>query len=146
IAPWDNKVMRHALSNAINRRQIVDVVYEGAGGDGAVSNFIFPTYKALQPYRDGAKDILDPTIEYNADKAHQLIESQGYTMGGDGHYVGPDGTTLSLDVLGPPFMEPWGRMVVQQLQAVGVEANLKCIEGRIFSDETRRGQFTGDGD
>jgi peptide/nickel transport system substrate-binding protein len=141
IAPWDNKVMRHALSNAMNRRQIVDVVYEGAGGDSAVSNFIFPTYKALQPYHDAAKDILDPTIEYNPDKAHQLIESQGYTMGGDGHYVGPDGTTLSLDVVGPPFMEPWGRMVVQQLQAIGVDANLRLIEWGIFRDQTGRGQF-----
>jgi len=73
IAPWDNKVMRHALSNSLNRRQIVDVVYEGAGGDAAVSNFIFPTYKALEPYRDAAKDILDPTVAYNPDMAHQLI-------------------------------------------------------------------------
>jgi peptide/nickel transport system substrate-binding protein len=143
VAPWDNKVMRHALSNAMNRRQIVDVVYEGAGGDSAVSNFIFPTYKALQPYRDAAKDILDPTVAYDPDKAHQLIESQGYTMGGDGHYVGPDGTTLSLDVVGPPFMEPWGRMVVQQLQAIGVDSNLRLIEWGIFRDQTGRGNFTG---
>jgi peptide/nickel transport system substrate-binding protein len=143
IAPWDNKVMRHAMSNALDRRQIVDVVYEGAGGDSAVSNFIFPTYKALQPYRDAAKDILDPTVAYNPDLAHQLIESQGYTMGGDGHYVGPDGTTLSLDVVGPPFMEPWGRMVVQQLQAIGVDANLRLIEWGIFRDQTGRGMFTG---
>jgi len=36
----------------MNRRQIVDVVYEGAGGDAAVSNFIFPTFRtdaAIQP-------------------------------------------------------------------------------------------------
>jgi peptide/nickel transport system substrate-binding protein len=143
IAPWDKKEMRHALSFAMNRRQIVDVVYEGAGGDAAVSNFIFPTYKALQPYHDAAKDILDPTVQFNPDMAHQLIESQGYTMGGDGHYVGPDGTTLSLDVVGPPFMEPWGRMVVQQLQAVGVDSNLRLIEWGIFRDQTGRGNFTG---
>jgi len=142
IAPWDNKVMRHALSYAMNRRQIVDVVYEGAGGDSAVSNFIFPTYKALQPYRDAGKDILAPLAEYSPDKAHQLIESQGYTLNGD-KYVGPDGTTLSLDVVGPPFMEPWGRMVVQQLNAVGVDANLRLIEWGIFRDQTGRGNFTG---
>jgi peptide/nickel transport system substrate-binding protein len=143
IAPWDNKVMRHALSYAMDRQQIVNVVYEGAGGAGAISNFIFPTYKALQPYRDAASDILAPLSEFNQDKSHQLIESQGYTMGGDGHYVGPDGNTLSLDVVGPPFMEPWGRMVVQQLQAVGVDSNLRLIEWGIFRDQTGRGNFTG---
>jgi ABC-type transport system substrate-binding protein len=121
--------MRHALSYAMNRRQIVDVVYEGAGGDGAVSNFIFPTYKALQPYRDAAKDILAPLAEYNPDKSHQLIESQGYTLNGD-KYVGPDGTTLSLDVVGPPFMEPWGRLVVQQLNAAGVDRARQFHGGR----------------
>ncbi|HLZ29853.1 MAG TPA: ABC transporter substrate-binding protein [Chloroflexota bacterium] len=143
IAPWDNKIMRHAVSYAMDRQAIVNVVYEGAGGASAISNFIFPTYKALQPYRDAASDILAPLAEFNLDKSHQLIESQGYTMGGDGHYVGPDGTTLSLDVVGPPFMEPWGRMVVQQLQAAGVDANLRLIEWGIFRDQTGRGNFTG---
>jgi peptide/nickel transport system substrate-binding protein len=144
VSPWDKKEMRWALSYAMNRRQIVDVVYEGAGGDSAVSNFIFPTYKALQPYRDAAKDILAPLAEFNPDKSHQLIEGQGYTMdSGSGKYVGPDGTTLSLDVIGPPFMEPWGRMVVQQLNAVGVDANLRLIEWGIFRDQTGRGNFTG---
>jgi len=80
VAPWDNKVMRHALSYAIDRQQIVNVVYEGAGGAGAISNFIFPTYKALQPYRDAASDILAPLSEFNLDKSHQLIESQGYKL------------------------------------------------------------------
>ena len=51
--------------------------------------------------------------------------------------------TLALDVVGPPFMEPWGRMVVQQLQAVGVDANLRLIEWGIFRDQTGRGNFTG---
>ena len=144
IAPWDNKVMRHALSYAMDRQQIVNVVYEGAGGAGAISNFIFPTYKALQPYRDAAQEILAPLAEFNLDKSHQLIESQGYKMdSGSGKYVGPDGTTLSLDVVGPPFMEPWGRMVVQQLNAAGVDANLRLIEWGIFRDQTGRGNFTG---
>jgi len=144
IAPWGNKVMRHALSYAMDRQQIVNVVYEGAGGAGAISNFIFPTYKALQSYRDAAQEILAPLAEFNLDKSHQLIESQGYTMdSGSGKYVGPDGTTLSLDVVGPPFMEPWGRMVVQQLNAAGVDANLRLIEWGIFRDQTGRGNFTG---
>jgi peptide/nickel transport system substrate-binding protein len=144
ISPWDKKEMRWGLSYALNRRQIVDVVYEGAGGDSAVSNFIFPTYKALQPYRDAAQEILAPIAEYNPEKSRQMIESQGYRLdGGSGKYVGPDGTTLSLDVVGPPFMEPWGRMVVQQLSAAGVDANLRLIEWGIFRDQTGRGNFTG---
>ena len=58
IAPWDKKEMRHALSYAMNRQQIVDVVYEGAGRRHPISSS--PTYKALQPYLDAVKDILAP--------------------------------------------------------------------------------------
>ena len=140
VAPWDNKVMRHALSYAMDRQQIVNVVNEGVG---APTNFIFPTYKAMQPYIDGGQDILATAGvgDFNLDTAHQLIESQGYKTDGSGHYVAPDGTTLSLDIVAPPFMEPWARMAVQQLQTAGVDANLRLIEWGIFRDQTGRGQF-----
>lgn len=141
VSPWDKKEMRHALSYALDRQQIVNVVYEGVGQP---SNFIFPTYKALQPYMDAGQDTLAPIGEFNLDKSHQLIESQGYTLdSGSGKYVGPDGKTLSLDIVAPPFMEPWGRMVVQQLQTAGVDSNLRLIEWGIFRDQTGRGQFEG---
>src|SRR6266849_5315208 len=41
VAPWDNKVIRHALSYAMDRQQTVNVVNEGVG---KTSNFSFPTY------------------------------------------------------------------------------------------------------
>jgi len=139
VAPWDNKVMRHAVSYAMDRQQIVNVVNEGVG---APSNFIFPTYKAMQPYIDAGQDTLNSNGigEFSIEKSHQLIESQGYTMDGSGHYA-LNGKTLSMDIVAPPFMEPWGRMAVQQLQADGVDANLRLIEWGIFRDQTGRGQF-----
>jgi len=139
VKPWDKKEMRWALSYAINRQQIVDVVNEGAG---QVSNFIFPTYKAMQPYLDAAKDILAPMGEFNPAKSKQLIEGQGYKLdAGTGKYVGPDGKTLSLNIVAPPFMEPWARMVVQQLNAAGIDAAMRIIEWGVFRDQTGRGQF-----
>lgn len=140
VAPWDKKEMRWALSYAINRQQIVDVVNEGAG---AVSTFIFPAYQALQPYQEAINDIVAPIGEFNQDKSRELIESQGYTLdAGTGMYVGPDGATLSLDIVLPPFMEPWARMVSQQLNDVGIDAVLRILEWGVFRDQTGRGQFT----
>jgi peptide/nickel transport system substrate-binding protein len=139
VQPWDKKEMRWALSYAMNRQQIVDVVNEGAG---ATSSFIFPAYKALQPYQDAIKDIIAPIGEFNLDKSHALIEGQGYKLdAGTGKYVGADGKPLSLDIVAPPFMEPWARMVVQQLNDVGIDAALRTLEWGIFRDQTGRGQF-----
>src|SRR5207247_3221211 len=69
VKPWDKKEMRWALSYAMNRQQIVDVVNEGAG---ATSSFIFPDYKAMKPYQDAIKDIIAPIGEFNLDKSHKL--------------------------------------------------------------------------
>jgi peptide/nickel transport system substrate-binding protein len=138
IAPWDRKEMRWALSNMVNRQQIVDVVYEG---QGAASNFIFPTYPAMQPYLAAAQDILAPIGEYNPERSRSLIEAQGYTMDGSGKFVGADGRPLTLDVVGPPFMEPWARIIVQQLNAGGIDAALRIQEWGAFRDQTGRGHF-----
>ncbi len=142
IAPWNSKEMRHALSYAIDRQAIVNVVYEGVG---QTSNFIFPTYPAMQQYIDAGKPILDAAGvgQYDPDKAKEIIQGQGFTMDSSGKWVGADGQNLSIDIVGPPFMEPWGRMVVQQLQAVGIDANLRLIEWGVFRDQVNRGQFTG---
>lgn len=140
VAPWDKKEMRWALSYAINRQQIVDVVNEGAG---ATSSFIFPDYQAMKPFQDAIAEIVAPIGEFNQEKSRELIESQGYTLdAGTGMYVGPDGSTLSLDIVLPPFMEPWARMVSQQLNDVGIDAVLRILEWGVFRDQTGRGQFT----
>jgi peptide/nickel transport system substrate-binding protein len=139
IAPWDKKEMRWALSYAMDRQQIVDVVNEGAG---ATSSFIFPIYRAMTPYLDAAQSTLAPIGEFNLDKSRQLIEGQGYRMdSGTGKFVSADGKTLSLDVVAPPFMEPWARMVVQQLNAAGIDGALRIQEWGAFRDQTGRGQF-----
>ena len=140
VPPWDNKEMRWALSYAINRQQIVDVVNEGAG---ATSNFIFPAYEALAPFQEAINEIVAPIGEFNQDKSRELIEKNGYTLdAGTGKYVGADGATLTLDIVLPPFMEPWARMVSQQLNDVGIDAVLRVLEWGVFRDQTGRGQFT----
>lgn len=139
VEPWDKKEMRWALSYAINRQQIVDVVNEGAG---ATSNFIFPAYQGMEPYSNAIKDIVAPIGEFNVEKSHALLEGQGYELDpASGKFKDPDGKTLTLDIVYPPFMEPWARMVAQQLNEAGFDAVLRVLEWGVFRDQTGRGQF-----
>ena len=78
VKPWDKKEMRWALSYAMNRQQIVDVVNEGAG---ATSTFIFPAYEAMQPYQDAIKDIIAPIGEFNLDKSNAVDRGPGLQAG-----------------------------------------------------------------
>jgi len=141
VEPWDKKEMRWALSYSFNRQQMADVLYEGATVPAA---FIFPDYAGMQPYYDAIKEIIAPIAEYNPDKARELIEAQGYTLdAGSGKYVDANGKNLSIDVVLPPFMESVARLVVQQLNEIGIDAVLRIIEWGIFRDQTGRGQFEG---
>ncbi|MBI1297542.1 hypothetical protein GC175_21595 [bacterium] len=141
VEPWGNKEMRWALSYAFNRQQMADVLYEGATVPAA---FIFPDYPAMQPYLDEIADIIAPIAEYNPDRAREIIESQGYTLNeGSGFYEDANGENLSIDIVAPPFMENVARLVVQQLNQVGIDAVLRILEWGIFRDQTGRGQFEG---
>jgi peptide/nickel transport system substrate-binding protein len=141
VPPWDKKEMRWALSNAFNRQQFVDVIWEGTSAPAA---FIFPDYPAMLPYLEAIQEIIAPIAEYNPDRAHELIEGQGYTLdAGTGKYVSADGETLSIDVVAPPFMQDVATLAVQQLNDIGIDAVLRILEWGIFRDETGRGQFEG---
>lgn len=141
VEPWGQKEMRWALSNALNRQQIVDVIWEGAS---VPAGFIFPDYPGMMPYLDAIEDIIAPIKEYNPDRARELIEGQGYTLDeGTGFYVDADGANLSIDVVAPPFMEQVATLVVQQLNAAGIDAVLRILEWGIFREQTGRGQFEG---
>jgi len=144
VAPWDNKEMRWALSYAIDREKMNQVVYEGTG---APAGFIFPDYPAMQPYIAAIKDMITPVMQFDQAKSKQLIESQGYKLdSGSGKYVGPDGKNLSIDVVAPPFMQTPATFVVQNLNDVGVDAVLRIIEWGIFREQTGQGHFEGSTD
>ncbi|MEX1019129.1 MAG: ABC transporter substrate-binding protein [Litorilinea sp.] len=143
VEPWGNKEMRWALSHALNRQQIVDVIHEGAT---VPANFIFPDYEGMMPYIEAIEDIVAPIGEYNVERAHELIEANGYTLNDAGVFVDADGATLSIDVVAPPFMDQVGTIVVQQLSDAGIDAVLRILEWGIFREQTGRGQFEGSTD
>jgi peptide/nickel transport system substrate-binding protein len=139
VEPWGQKEMRWALTHALNRQQINDVIFEGGTVPAA---FIFPDYAGMMPYIEAIEDIVAPIAEYNPDKARELIEGQGYTFNQSSRlYVGPDGSNLSVDVVAPPFMEQIATLVVQQLNEVGIDAVLRIMEWGLFRENTGRGQF-----
>lgn len=73
IKPFDDVRVRKALQMGINRQEILDSVYEGAG---VIANGIYP--ESMVGYN---KDL--PPIEYNPEKAKALLAEAGYADGFD---------------------------------------------------------------
>src|SRR3954452_10694880 len=82
---------RFALNFAIDRQQLIDKVYQGAGLPG--TTIIPPSYPQWQYKPD------DPNaFAYDPDKANQLLDDAGYTVGSDGWRTETNGDPLKLQL------------------------------------------------
>ena len=144
VAPWDNKNMRWAVNYAIDRNQIVSIAYEGTT---LPSKSFFPAYPPLNKLVDAseAAGVFDryPLQVHDPDKAKQLIEAQGYTMGSDGFYQ-KDGQQLGLTITTSDTATEHQRIIaveVEQLQAVGINAVQKNEAEAVWAQNREMGNF-----
>ena len=117
-APFDNEKVHQAISYAINRQQILDMVADGHGA--AVGSSIYPKL---------AKYFLPELVnyyEYNPEKAKQLLAEAGY----------PNGFDMSIAVISSyqPHMDT-AEVVVEQLRAIGVNAEVVPMDEATWADQ-----------
>ncbi len=135
-APFDNVKVRKALTMAINKKAIIDAVYQGAGQ--VAKNLIPPT---MWSYNN---DIPDDT--YDPEGAKKLLQEAGVT-------------TLTTDLWAMPVSRPYNpnaQRVAEMIQAdwaaIGVTANIVSYEWTEYRErgkqKDRKGPFqigwTGD--
>lgn len=121
VKPFDDPDVRWALSYYMNRQQIVDVGWAGAGSLYPVT---MPSYPGLRPYVDSIKDLLEkyPTLEYNVQKGDALLEKKGFKKGSDGIWVDPTGKPMKFEILGSNTFAAVGPVVQELLKRAGIDA------------------------
>ena len=136
--------MRWAVNYAIDRDQIVKVSYEGTT---LPSRFFFPAYPPLNKLVNGADEAglfkKYPLWTHDPAKAKQIIESKGWTMGGDGYYQ-KDGKQLSLLITTDESATEHQRIAsveVEQLQAVGINATQRNEASAVWQENRNFGRF-----
>lgn len=135
-APFDNLLVRQALSHAIDRQEIVDTALEGVGGIPAIGPLSsidqWSANKDLKPY------------EFDPSKAKELLEQAGINdSDGDGW----------LEFLGKPFEisiktytsraenKPSAEVVAAQLEKIGIKTSLEIVESGTFSTDLADGNY-----
>lgn len=118
-APFDNPLVREALSIAINRQAIVDTINSGVGepADAIIAPGVFGYYSTGVP-------------EYNPERAKELLAEAGY----------PNGFSTTLWV-----NENQGRIEICQaimamLMDIGVECKLESMEFGSYISRTSAGE------
>jgi len=123
--PFDNKMVRQALNMAVNKKAILDAVFQGAGQPA--KNPIPPT---LWSYNDKVKE-----YAYDPAKAKEMLAKAGY----------PNGAEVELWYL--PVTRPYnpdGKRMAELIQAdwekVGIKAKLLTFEWGEYRKRSKTGE------
>jgi peptide/nickel transport system substrate-binding protein len=102
------------------------------GGQGVPESWLGDTFDSLTAY------------ETSTDQATQVLEDAGYSKSG-GTWQGPDGNTVSLDLVYPGGWTDWvnaGQTLNSQLGNFGFETNFETVDAPTWNGQTRpNGEF-----
>jgi len=149
--PFNQLVVRQALSESIDRRTIVS-----QGEHGLYFADTSPTGLTLSRWRRWlAPQFARLTEVFNPANARRLLEAHGFKLASSGMLREPDGKPFAVTLLVPSPYTDWmadGQLLVNEMRQTGIDASLSGVSaGKWFSDGaignyqlTFCGQFTTD--
>ena len=120
IKPWDDVRVRKAFQCAVDRKIILDKIYHG---QGILANGIMP--KGLLGYNPDLEE-----IQYDPEKAKELLTEAGYPNGFDSEIAIISGTTSTRDELVQPM-----------LANVGIRVKIKSLDSAAYYGTRREGKL-----
>ncbi len=133
---WDKR-FRHALSHAIDRNEMNDIIYFGRGDPRQV------TAHPTSVYYDEA--YAHAFTEFDPDKANALLDEIGLTdPDGDGYRNFPNGRPLTITLEFYDFETPKGismELVQGYWREVGIDLRLKLVDGSLQNARARAGEM-----
>jgi peptide/nickel transport system substrate-binding protein len=133
---FDTAQFREALSIAINREEINELVYNGL-------------FEPRQASPVSGSPNYDPEFEtrwaeYDPDRANQLLDELGLTVGADGFRTFPDGSPLSFRILhreltGTPGADEM-QLVEDYWRAIGLNVSQDVVERSLYEERMNTGE------
>lgn len=123
VAPFDNKLIRQAISHAVKRDDVCLM---------AMDNQAVPAYTLPNPtmVSGAAQDTV--TFEYDPERARQLIEQAGF----------PDGFDAGAIKVTSGLVEKIAQVVQANLADVGITTSIEIVELTSYSVDLANGNYT----
>ncbi|MCB1497832.1 MAG: ABC transporter substrate-binding protein [Bauldia sp.] len=139
LAPLDSKEVRHAINDAINRQQVIDIAYEGATDPSYAP---FPTYPPLAAFLERNAATVDK-VKSHPENIEPLMTGAGFEKGADGKWVDSEGKTVAIQIIvrsGEATEMKTAPVVVAQLQNAGFDASFQPVESANFFSDIKTGK------
>ena len=134
--PFDDVRVRQAVAYALDRQQILDVVWNGIGE--VTSSFLAP---GTPCYWDGA-EASGIGYTYEPDTSRALLAEAGWTLGDDG-ILTRDGERFHVSMSGfqTPLFMTLHQVVQAQLADVGIEVEIIPLEQAAWLSALRQAEY-----
>jgi peptide/nickel transport system substrate-binding protein len=135
--PFDEVDVRWALSFFIDREQMIEVAYDGAG---STSPLPMPSYPGLDPYVNSVSDLLEEndTLEFNPERGQELMQQAGFELNGSGWWA-RDGEHLQMTLNGGEIFADIGPIIAEMLRQNGIDAEF--AQPPDWSDMLQQGNY-----
>lgn len=132
---------RRAMSMLMNRQKWGENIWSPTSKPATAP---WADYRNLDPYINQDANEEWGTLEYNPDKAVELLESLGYEQQGD-TMVGPDGEPVTFEI-GTPVGVGGNEYLmaqdfIEELKTIGIEASLSHYEQPVWFGKVDDGDF-----
>lgn len=140
IAPFDDPVIRKALSMALNREQMNLVAFYGKAELPDVTGLsnAYASWKVADP------SSLGDWTTYNPEKAAQMLEDAGYKLGADGFRTNKDGSPMSFKLTMVQGFTDWisaGEIMIQNWKDIGMNIETDMIDAGAYFGKIPMGDF-----
>lgn len=119
-APFDNKLVRQAISKAIDRQTLIDGIYEGFG---------IPAISPISPGVFGYTEDVTPTA-YNIEEAKALLAEAGYA----------DGFKTTIWTNDNPARQNVAIVLQQALKELNIDVSIEVLEWGAYLEKTAAGE------
>jgi peptide/nickel transport system substrate-binding protein len=133
--PFDDPEIRWAINHTINRDQIVQFGYQGAG-EG--TTLVFPRFPAIEAYTSTIQDQFDSINSFDLAKTDEIMTAKGWAKNGNGFWE-KDGQVFALPIYSLILFQDITPLLVEQLRQGGFDATFEIIVGPEFADSVYGG-------
>jgi peptide/nickel transport system substrate-binding protein len=139
--PLSEPDVRWALSYLVNREKIGTVIWQPPT---TPADHPWSDWPLLQPYLD--QGVLDEyKIEFNPDKAVELLDGLGFMPGADGIRVDDQGNPLSWTIITPSQVGNGEYQIAEDVASeaakIGVQLDVQYLAGGPFDEAINTGNF-----